>query len=180
MPIYALNDRKPQLPQQGRYWIAPNASLIGDIVLGEDCGIWFGATLRGDNERLSIGARTNIQEGATLHTDPGFPLRIGEDCTIGHDAILHGCKIGDGSLIGMGAIILNGAAIGRGCLVGAGALLTEGKTFADGSLIVGSPAKTVRTLDDAAKAMLRVSAAHYVENWRRFAAQLVEINPPDA
>ena len=137
MPIYALNDRKPQLPPQGRYWIAPNASLIGDIVLGEDCGIWFGATLRGDNERLSIGARTNIQEGATLHTDPGFPLRIGEDCTIGHNAILHGCKIGDGSLIGMGAIVLNGATIGRGCLVGAGSLLTEGKIFADGSLIVG-------------------------------------------
>jgi carbonic anhydrase/acetyltransferase-like protein (isoleucine patch superfamily) len=175
MPIYALHDRQPQLPPDGRYWVAPNASLIGDIVLGEDCGIWFGATLRGDNERLSIGARSNIQEGATLHTDPGFPLWIGEDCTIGHNAILHGCKIGDGSLVGMGAIILNGAAIGRGCLIGAGALLTEGKTFADRSLIVGSPAKVVRPLDEAAVAMLRVSSAHYVEKWRRFAAGLVEI-----
>jgi carbonic anhydrase/acetyltransferase-like protein (isoleucine patch superfamily) len=175
VPIYALNDRKPQLPPLGRYWIAPNASLIGDVVLGEDCGIWFGATLRGDNERLSIGARSNIQEGATLHTDPGFPLRVGEDCTIGHNAILHGCRIGDGSLIGMGAIVLNGVAIGRGCLVGAGALLTEGKTFADRSLIIGSPAKVVRPLDEAEVALLRVSSVHYVENWRRFGAGLTEI-----
>jgi len=131
MPIYALHDRKPTLPPEGRYWVAPNASVIGDVALGEDCGIWFGATLRGDNERITIGARSNIQEGSTLHTDPGSPLTIGEDCTIGHNAILHGCAIGDGSLIGMGAIILNGAVIGRGCLVGAGALVTEGKVFPD-------------------------------------------------
>jgi carbonic anhydrase/acetyltransferase-like protein (isoleucine patch superfamily) len=175
MPIYALQDRKPLLPPKGRYWIAPTASLIGDIALGEDCGIWFGATLRGDNERISIGARSNIQEGSILHTDMGFPLHVGEDCTIGHNAILHGCKIGDGSLIGMGAIVLNGAIIGRGCLVGAGALVTEGKTFADGSLIVGSPAKVIRSLDPEAIAALRKSAANYVENWRRFAAGLVEI-----
>jgi carbonic anhydrase/acetyltransferase-like protein (isoleucine patch superfamily) len=173
MPIYALHDRRPRLPPEDRYWIAPNASIIGDVVLGEDCGIWFGATLRGDNETITIGARSNIQEASTLHTDMGFPLGVGEDCTIGHNAILHGCTIGDGSLVGMGAIVLNGAKIGRGCLVGAGALVTEGKLFPDGSLIVGSPAKVIRTLDAGMIAGLRLSAAHYVANWRRFAAGLV-------
>ena len=175
MPVYALDERKPVLPAAGRFWIAPNACVIGDVVLGEDCGVWFGATLRGDNERISIGARSNIQEGATLHTDMGFPLDIGEDCTIGHNAVLHGCVIGAGALVGMGAIILNGAKIGRGCLVGAGALVTEGKEFPDHSLIVGSPAKAARALDDAVVASLRRSAAHYVDNWRRFAAGLVAI-----
>ena len=114
MPLYALNDRKPLLPAAGRYWVAPNASVIGDVALGEDCSVWFGATLRGDNERISIGARSNVQEGSTLHTDIGFPIEIGEDCTIGHNAILHGCIIGAGALIGMGAIVLNGAKIGAG------------------------------------------------------------------
>jgi carbonic anhydrase/acetyltransferase-like protein (isoleucine patch superfamily) len=128
--------------------------------------------LRGDTETISIGARSSIQEGSTLHTDLGFPLDIGEDCTIGHNAILHGCSIGDGSLVGMGAIVLNGAKIGRGCLVGAGALVTEGKVFPDGSLIVGSPAKVMRALDEGATAALRKSAAGYVANWRRFAAGL--------
>jgi carbonic anhydrase/acetyltransferase-like protein (isoleucine patch superfamily) len=175
MPIYALEDRVPQLPPEGRYWVAPNATLIGDIVLHEDAGVWFGAVLRGDNERISIGERSNIQEGATLHTDMGFPMHIGADCTIGHNAILHGCHIGDGSLIGMGAIVLNGARIGRGCLVGAGALLTEGKSFPDGSLIVGSPAKVMRSLDPATIAGLKQSAAHYVANWRRFAAGLRQV-----
>jgi carbonic anhydrase/acetyltransferase-like protein (isoleucine patch superfamily) len=173
MPIYALHDRRPRLPPSGRYWIAPNASIIGDVVLGEDCGIWFGATLRGDNETISVGARSNIQEGSTLHTDMGSPLDVGEECTIGHNAILHGCAIGDGSLVGMGAIVLNGAKIGRGCLVGAGALVTEGKVFPDGSLIVGSPAKVMRALDGATIESLRQSAHHYVANWRRFAAGLV-------
>jgi carbonic anhydrase/acetyltransferase-like protein (isoleucine patch superfamily) len=175
MPIYALDDRRPSLPEMGRYWLAPNASLIGAVKIGIDCSVWFGATLRGDNEWLTIGARTNIQEGSTLHSDLGFPLEIGEDCTIGHNSILHGCVIGEGSLIGMGAIVLNGARIGRGCLVGAGALVTEGKTFADGSLIVGSPAKATRALDEAAISALRASAAHYVENARRFAKGLVAI-----
>lgn len=175
MPIYALDQRKPVLPAAGRFWVAPNASVIGDVVIGEDCGVWFGATLRGDNERISIGARTNIQEGATLHTDMGSPLDVGEDCTIGHNAILHGCTIGAGVLVGMGAVILNGAKIGRGCLVGARALVTEGKEFPDYSLIVGSPARATRTLDEAAVAGLRRSAAGYVDNWRRFAAGLVAI-----
>jgi carbonic anhydrase/acetyltransferase-like protein (isoleucine patch superfamily) len=175
MPIYALNGRRPALPASGRYWIAPNASVIGHVELGEDCGVWFGATLRGDNERIAVGARSNIQEGSTLHTDIGFPLDIGDDCTIGHNAILHGCSIGAGSLIGMGAIVLNGARIGRGCLVGAGALVTEGKVFADHSLIVGSPAKAIRTLDEEAIGRLRASAAHYVERWRQFAEGMIEI-----
>ena len=175
MPIYKLQDRAPLLPASGKYWIAPNATVLGDVALGEDVGIWFGATLRGDNERITVGARSNIQEGSTLHTDHGFPLTIGEDCTIGHNAILHGCTVGDGSLIGMGAILLNGARIGRGCLVGAGALITEGKEFPDGSMIIGSPAKAVRTLDEAMIARLKLSAAGYVANARRFATGLIEI-----
>ena len=175
MPIYALDERKPVLPAAGRFWIAPNASVIGDVVLGEDCGVWFGATLRGDNERISIGARSNIQDGATLHTDTGFPLDVGEDCTIGHNAILHSCAIGAGALVGMGAVVLNGAKIGRGCLVGARALVTEGKEFPEHSLIVGAPARVVRALDAAAVAALLRSAAHYVDNWRRFAGGLAPI-----
>jgi len=175
MPIYALDDRKPLLPAAGRFWIAPNACVIGDVVLGEDCGIWFGATLRGDNERIALGARVNVQEGATLHTDMGFPLTIGDDCTIGHGAILHGCAIGEGSLVGMGAVILNGAKIGRGSLVGARALVTEGRTYPDYSLILGAPARVARALDEATAAAQRGWAAHYVENWRRFAAGLKEI-----
>ena len=172
MPVYALDGISPQLP--ARFWIAPNASVIGNVRLGEDVGIWFGAVLRGDNEPIAIGARSNVQEGSTLHTDVGFPLEVGEDCTIGHNAILHGCQIGDGSLVGMGAIILNGARIGRGCLVGAGALVTEGKVFADHSLIIGSPARAARTLDAAAIAQLKLAAAHYVENARRFARGLAQ------
>lgn len=173
MPIFELDGVRPVLPPIGRFWVAPNAIVIGNVALGEDCGIWFGATLRGDNERISLGARTNIQEGSTLHTDFGFPLDIAEDCTIGHNAILHGCVIGAGSLVGMGAIVLNGARIGAGCLVGAGALVTEGKSFPDHSLIVGSPAKAIRTLDAEAVARLIASAAHYVENWRRFAKGMI-------
>ena len=175
MPIYALDGVKPQLPEEGRYWIAPSAVLIGDIVLHEDVGIWFGAVLRGDNERLSVGARSNIQEGVTLHTDAGLPLKIGADCTIGHNAILHSCAIGDRTLIGMGAIVLNGAKIGRNCLVGAGSVVTENKTFADGSLIVGSPAKVVRSLDEATIAALQASSDRYVANWRRYAKGLQEV-----
>jgi len=175
MPIYALDGVRPDLPEAGRYWIAPNASVIGKASLAEDCSVWFGAVLRGDNERISLGARSNIQENSMLHTDMGFPMEIGEDCTIGHNAILHGCVIGAGSLVGMGAIILNGARIGAGCLVGAGALVTEGKSFPDRSLIVGSPAKPVRTLDEAAIAGLKLAAAHYVENWRRFARGMMAV-----
>ena len=149
--------------------------MIGQVELSEDAGIWFGAVLRGDNERISIGARTNIQEGAMVHTDPGHPVSIGDDCTIGHHAIVHGATIGANSLVGMGATILNGARIGANCLVGANALVTERKEFPDGSLIVGSPAKALRQLDAAAIEAIRESAAHYVENWRRFARGLRRI-----
>jgi carbonic anhydrase/acetyltransferase-like protein (isoleucine patch superfamily) len=177
MPLYSLDGRRPTLPPEGRYWIAPSACLIGEVAIGLDVGIWFGAVLRGDQEPLVIGARSNIQESCTLHTDMGSPLAVGEDCTIGHNVVLHGCSIGDGSLIGMGAVVLNGAKVGRGCLVGAGALVTEGKTFDDFSLVIGSPAKAARTLDKDAVEVLRHSAAHYVDNWRRYAKGLKQIDP---
>jgi carbonic anhydrase/acetyltransferase-like protein (isoleucine patch superfamily) len=179
MPLYSLGDRRPTLPAEDRFWIAPNAVLIGDVRLGLDVSVWFGSVLRGDNEPIAVGARTNIQESCTLHTDMGYPLDIGEECTIGHNVILHGCAIGEGSLIGMGAVVLNGAKIGRGCLVGAGALVTEGKIFDDRSLILGSPAKAVRALDDGEVQSNRRAAAHYVENWRRFASRLKRIDRGD-
>ena len=175
MPFYALDGVGPILPAHDRYWVAPDAQLIGNVQLDEDVSVWFGAILRGDNELIRIGARSNVQDGAVLHTDPGAPLDIGADCTIGHRVILHGCTIGAESLIGMGSTILNGAKIGRNCLVGANALITEGKEFPDGSLIVGSPARVVRTLDTAAVAFLRVSAEGYVRNWRRFARGLTAL-----
>jgi carbonic anhydrase/acetyltransferase-like protein (isoleucine patch superfamily) len=176
MAIYALDGHEPELPDAARYWVAPDAHVIGKVRLGEDVGVWFGATLRGDNELIDIGARSNIQEGALLHTDPGAPLTLGTDVTVGHHAILHGCTIGDGSLVGMGATVLNGAVIGKGCLIGANALVTEGKVFPDFSLIVGSPAKVMRPLDEAAVARLRGSAAGYVRNWQRFKAGLRRID----
>ncbi|WLR98366.1 gamma carbonic anhydrase family protein [Shinella sumterensis] len=168
MPLYALDDRAPTLPADDRYWVAPDANVIGKVILGEDVGIWFGATLRGDNEPIIVGARSNIQEGVVVHTDPGKPVIIGEGCTIGHGAIIHGCTIGHNSLVGMGATVLNGAVIGNNCLVGANALVTEGKVFPDNSLIVGAPAKAVRTLDAEAIEGLKRSAEGYVRNWQRF------------
>src|ERR1700684_2574861 len=146
--IYELDGQKPDLPDEGRYWVAASASVIGKVRLKTDCSVWFGAVLRGDNEWIELGERSAIQDNATLHTDMGFPLTIGPDCVIGHNVILHGCTIGANSLIGMGAIMLNGARIGANSLVGARALVTEGKTFPDGSLIVGSPARAIRALND--------------------------------
>lgn len=176
MPIYALDNVAPELPEDGEFWIAPDAHVIGRVRLGGEVGIWFGAVLRGDNEPIDVGARTNVQEGAMLHTDHGYPMVIGTDVTVGHHAILHGCTVGDGSLIGMGATLLNGAHIGKGCLVGANALVTEGKEFPDHSLIVGAPAKAVRQLDDVAVAKLLASAQGYVANWRRYKAGLKRID----
>ncbi|QRM55748.1 gamma carbonic anhydrase family protein [Sinorhizobium sp. BG8] len=176
MPLYALDDLSPTLPADDRYWIAPDAAVIGQVIIGEDVGIWFGAALRGDNEPIRLGARTNIQEGVVIHTDPGKPVTIGEGCTIGHSAIIHGCTIGDNSLIGMGATVLNGAVIGRNCLVGANALVTEGREFPDNSLIVGSPAKAIRVLDDEAVERLRASAENYVRNWKRFKTGLKRLD----
>jgi carbonic anhydrase/acetyltransferase-like protein (isoleucine patch superfamily) len=177
MPLYALDGRAPDVPAQGRYFIAPDAHVIGAVRLGDEVGVWFGAVLRGDCELIDVGDRSNIQEGCVLHTDPGFSLTIGEDCTIGHRAILHGCRIGRNSLVGMGATLLNGVVLGEGCLVGANALLTEGKEFPARSLIVGCPGKVVRTLDDEAYAAITRSARHYVQNWRRFAAGLIPVAP---
>ncbi|EHM02496.1 bacterial transferase hexapeptide repeat protein [Acetobacteraceae bacterium AT-5844] len=175
MPVYALDEQSPSLPEEGRYWVAPDAHLIGKVTVGEDVSLWFGAVVRGDNEQISIGARTNLQEGVMVHADPGFPVSIGADCTIGHHAIVHGCTIGDGSLIGMGATVLNGAKIGKGCLVGANALVTEGKEFPDNSLIVGSPARVVRTLNETSLEGLKRSAGHYVANGQRFRKGLKQI-----
>ena len=172
MALFELDGVAPDLEGTGPAFVADDAKLIGKVTLGEDSGIWFGCVLRGDNERITVGARTNIQEHCVLHTDMGFPVDIGEGCTIGHRAVLHGCTIGTNSLIGIGAIVLNGARIGDNCLVGAGALVTEGKSFPDGSLIIGSPARAARSLDDDAVDMLRWSARHYVDNARRFAAGL--------
>ncbi|MEZ0167788.1 gamma carbonic anhydrase family protein [Microvirga sp. TS319] len=172
MPIYELNGERPTLPPVGQHWIAPDAHVIGRVRLGHEVGVWFGAVIRADNDTIIIGDRTNIQEGAMLHVDEGFPLTIGEGVTIGHHAIVHGCTIGDNSLIGMGATVLNGARIGRNCLVGANALVTEGKEFPDNSLIVGAPAKAVRTLDLETAERLRASAMGYVANWQRFAKGL--------
>lgn len=174
MSLYEFKGKRPTVHPTA--WVAPSADVVGDVVLGEDVGVWFGAVIRGDNTTIPIGARSNIQEGAMLHSDPGSPLSVGVDCTIGHHAILHGCTVGDRVLIGMGAIVLNRAVIADECIVGAGALVTEGKTFPAGSLIVGSPARAVRVLDDAARAALRVSAAHYVENGRAAATGLKRVD----
>lgn len=175
MPVYALGDLEPTLPEEGRYWVAPDAHVMGRVILAEDVGIWFGAVIRGDNEPIAVGARSNIQEGAMLHADPGMPCTVGEDVTVGHHAILHGCTVGDGSLIGMGATVLNRAKIGKHCIVGANALVTEGKEFPDFSLIVGAPAKVVRTLDPSVVQQLKRSADSYVANWKRFAGTLRQI-----
>ncbi|MFC5760334.1 gamma carbonic anhydrase family protein [Rhizobium sp. GCM10022189] len=176
MALYALGGLRPKLPPSGTFWIAPDAHVIGRVELAEEVGIWFGAVLRGDNEPVVIGRATNLQEGVMVHTDPGFPATIGENCTIGHHAIIHGCTIGNNSLVGMGATILNGARIGNNCLVGANALVTEGKEFPDNSLIVGAPAKAIRVLDEAAAAGITESARKYVGNWQRFARDLRRID----
>ena len=176
MPVYSLDGVEPILPPAGRFWIAPDAHVIGRVRLGLDVGVWFGTVIRGDNELIDIGERTNVQEGCLFHTDPGYPIAVGADCTIGHHAILHGCAIGEGSLIGMGATLLNGARIGAGSIVGANALVTEGKEFPEKSLIVGAPARAIRTLDEAAVQRLRQTANHYVENFSRFARGLRRID----
>lgn len=172
MTLFRLDGVAPEVPASGRFWVAPSATLIGRVRLADEASIWFGAVLRGDNDLIIVGERSNVQDLCMIHTDPGFPATIGHDCTIGHRAILHGCTIGDNSLVGMGAIILNGASIGRNCLVGAGALIPEGKTIPDGSLVLGMPGKVVRKMDEAAAAEIHRAAAHYVGNWRRFSAGL--------
>jgi len=168
MTLYRLGDDSPETPENGDFWIAPDANVIGKVTIGQGASVWFGATLRGDNERITLGDGSNIQEASVLHTDIGYPLVIGKDCTIGHKAMLHGCEIGDGSLIGMCAIVLNGAKIGRNCLIGAGALVTEGKEIPDNSLVMGAPGRVVRELSDEQAKQVRFGALHYQENARRY------------
>ena len=170
--IYALDGIEPEFPEDGDYWVASDANLIGRVILGSGASVWFGATLRGDNEAIRVGVGSNVQENCVLHTDMGYPLVIGANCTIGHKAMLHGCTVGNGSLIGMGAVVLNGARIGHGCLIGAGALIPEGKEIPDGSLVMGAPGRVVRMLDAAGQARLLASAAGYQANMRRFRAGL--------
>ena len=170
MAIYEIDGLVPQIADSA--WVADNAQVMGDVVLGAEVGIWFGVVIRGDTDRIRIGARTNIQDLSVLHADLGKPLTIGSGVTVGHKAMLHGCTIGDDSLIGIGAVVLNGAVIGKGCLVGAGALVTEGKEFPDGSMIIGSPAKVVRQLSPEQIQGLCRSADHYVANAQRFKTTL--------
>lgn len=170
MTIYALGEFEPKVDDLA--WVAPDANVIGKIVLEAKSSVWFGATLRGDNEEIYIGAGTNVQENTVMHTDMGYPLRVGENCTIGHKVMLHGCTIGDNTLIGMGAIVLNGAKIGKNCLIGAGALITENKVIPDGSLVMGSPGKVVRELDEKAFQNLTMSALHYQKKAALFKADM--------
>ena len=175
MAIFSLDGEVPDLPDAGRYWIAETAIVIGRVRLKADASVWFGAVLRGDNEWIELGERSQVQDNCTLHTDPGLPVTIGDNCTIGHNVVLHGCTIASNTLIGMGAIVLNGARIGQNCLVGAGALITEGKEFPDDSLIVGSPARVLRPVDVETTAMILDSADVYVRRWRDYAGGLKRI-----
>jgi len=172
MTVFSLGKHQPEFPSDGDFWIAPDANLIGKVVISSGASVWFGSTLRGDNECLLVGQGSNIQENCVLHTDMGYPLTIGQNCTIGHRVLLHGCIIGDQSLIGMGAIIMNGARIGRKCLIGAGALVTENQVIPDGSLVLGAPCKPVRELSQDERDGLKRSAESYQANMRRFKSDL--------
>lgn len=176
MAIYALDGQTPDLPETGRYFIAETATVIGKVRLRENASVWFGAVLRGDNEWIEVGEGSNVQDGCTCHTDEGFPLTIGSNCTIGHNVILHGCTIENDALIGMGSIVMNGARVGRGCIVGAGALITEGKQFAEYSLIVGAPARVIRMLDPSETEAMGSGATSYVTNGLRFGKGLKRID----
>jgi carbonic anhydrase/acetyltransferase-like protein (isoleucine patch superfamily) len=175
MAIYSLDGQAPELSPDGRAWVAETAVVIGRVRLKQDASVWWGSVLRGDNEWIEIGERSNIQESCTLHTDMGFPMVIGPDCTIGHNVVLHGCTVAAGSLIGMGSVVLNGAKIGKRSLVGAGSLVTEGKEFPDNSLIVGSPARVIRTLDDTSAAGVSFAADWYVKRWNQYVKGLKRI-----
>jgi len=170
--VYRLGTSSPTFPPPGEYWVAPNAVVLGNVTLKSNASVWFGATLRGDNDPITIGENSNIQDGSVLHTDIGYPLSVGKNVTVGHMVMLHGCTIGDNSLIGIGAVILNGAKIGRNCLIGAKALITEGKEIPDNSVVMGAPGKVVREMDERGAQMLTASALHYVENWKRYARDL--------
>ncbi|MCA3710575.1 MAG: gamma carbonic anhydrase family protein [Phenylobacterium sp.] len=172
MSVYQLGDATPELPEDDEYWIAPNAAVIGRVILKRNASVWWGATLRGDNDPIVIGENSNVQDGSVLHTDTGSPLTLGANVTVGHMVMLHGCTIGDNTLVGIGSIILNGARIGRNCLIGANCLITEGKEIPDNSLVMGAPGKVVRELSDAQAQSVALGARHYVENWKRYRASL--------
>ena len=172
MAIYALGDIKPILPAAGNFWVAPDAQVIGNVELKHLASVWFGAVLRGDNERITIGEGSNVQDGCVLHTDMGAPLTIGKNVTIGHKVMLHGCTIGDNTLIGIGSIILNKTRIGKNCLIGANTLIAEGKDIPDNSMVLGAPGKIVKTLGEEQAALMQLSAEHYVQNWKRFVRDL--------
>ncbi|MDO1559884.1 gamma carbonic anhydrase family protein [Brevundimonas sp. 2R-24] len=176
MNIYALGAKKPQLPPQGEYWVAPTAMIVGDVILKPGASVWYGAVLRGDNDPITIGEDTNIQDGSVLHSDEGLPLTIGAGVTVGHMAMLHSCEIGDNTLIGIGATVLGRTKIGKNCIIGAHALIPEGKEIPDGSLVIGAPGKVARALSDVEIEFLKLSAAHYVENWKRHARELTPIS----
>jgi carbonic anhydrase/acetyltransferase-like protein (isoleucine patch superfamily) len=176
MAVYELDGIRPELPEPGRFYVAESAAVIGRVRLKTDVSIWFNAVLRGDNEWIEVGERSQIQDNCVLHTDPGFPLTIGSNCVIGHLVMLHGCAVGDNSLIGMGAVVLNGAKIGNNSLVGAGAVVTERKSFPDNSLIVGAPARVIRTLDDKAVELIRGGADVYVNRFPRYLKGLKRVD----
>jgi carbonic anhydrase/acetyltransferase-like protein (isoleucine patch superfamily) len=175
MTVYSLGAVVPQLPSEEDYWIAPNAAVMGNVILKKNASVWWGATLRGDNDPITIGENSNIQDGSVLHTDAGAPLTIGANVTVGHLVMLHGCTVGDNSLIGIGSILLNGVKIGKNCLIGANVLLTEGKEIPDNSLVMGAPGKVVREVSDHQVQILIGSAHHYVDNWKRYRRDLREV-----
>jgi len=174
MTVYALDDSRPEISEDG-CWVAPSAAVIGRIVMKARSSVWFGAVLRGDNEPITLGEETNVQDGAVLHTDMGFPLTLGRGVTVGHQAMLHGCDVGDYSLIGIGATVLNGARIGKHCIIGAHALITEGKEIPDGSVVMGAPGKVVKSIEAGVPELLKASADHYAENAARYAAGLMHV-----
>lgn len=175
MAVYNLGNVTPQLPNDDEYWIAPTAAVMGNVILKKNASIWWGAVLRGDNDPIVVGEGSNIQDGSICHTDHGAPLTIGANVTIGHMVMLHGCEIGDGSLIGIGSIVLNGAKIGKNCLIGANCLITEGKEIPDNSLVMGAPGKVVRELSPEQAARVALGSAHYVENWKRYRRELAQV-----
>ena len=175
MPLYALDDWRPELPPEGEYWLAPNATLIGRVRLLKGASVWFGSVIRGDNDWITIGERTNIQDLAVLHTDPGIPLTLGADVSVGHGAVVHGATVGDNTIVGMGATLLNRCKIGKNSIVGAHALIPEGREYPDNSLIVGVPGKAIRTLSDADIPMLTMNATIYHERWQRYRIEVKQV-----
>jgi carbonic anhydrase/acetyltransferase-like protein (isoleucine patch superfamily) len=172
LSVYNLGNVTPELPNDDEYWIAPTAAVMGNVILKKNASVWWGATLRGDNDPIVIGEGSNVQDGSVLHTDHGSPLTLGANVTVGHLVMLHGCTIGDGSLVGIGSIVLNGAKIGKNCLIGANCLITEGKEIPDNSLVMGAPGKVIRELSPEQAARVALGAAHYVENWKRYKREL--------